>query len=368
MNKKDLSQKLRTAYSDEMPDLLPEIQHTCSRTGQTGKPVVQRRRPSVLRRAAALAACLALFIAGFASGHFLQPPVVNTNPTTPQPSGSQPPVVVTPVVQTVVYMDVNPSIQLSFDADNRVVSCLAGNEDAQVILKNLQLEGVERNTALAAVLGSMYLNGYLKADSNAVLISVDSAEGAEDADAVLVEITEEINAVFSSSDMTCSIIAQNLDCSQALQQRAEEYGVSAGKMYLVDKLIEAVDFMEPADAEGLTQLSVGELNLLYISYAEGNDDLFGDDVVTGLLKGFWSIEDIMEVLLDKIDQFGLLESRQTITDYAKVNDQWRVVYEVRVRFKYSQNYYYFRYDCRSGELLESDFEFGNFGSNAADRI
>ncbi len=355
MNKQDLSEKLKAAYCDEMPNLLPRIEQSCSQTGQTGKPVQLPRRPSVLRRAAALAACLALFIAGFASGHFLQPPATpNITPTEGQPPATQP-----PAVQTVVYMDVNPSVELSFDAQNRVVSCKAGNEDAQIVLKNLKLEGVERNTALAAVMGSMYMNGYLKADSNAVLISVDSAEGAENTETVLMEITNEINEVFSTSDMTCSIIAQSVECCQELQQRAEGYGVSVGKMYLVDKLIEAVDFLEPADAEGLTQLSVCELNLMYISYADENKDLFGDDVVTGILKGFWSIEDVMEVLLDKIDQFGILESRESITDYALVGDQWRVVYEVSIRFKYSQNYYFFRYDCRTGELLESDFEFGN---------
>ncbi len=368
MNKKDLSQKLRTAYSDEMPNLLPRIQQACSQTGQTGKPVPLRRRPSVLRRAAALAACLALFIAGFASGHFLQPPAVTVPPTGPQPSTSQPPVIVPPVVQTVVYMDVNPSIQLSFDADDRVVTCLAGNEDAQTVLKNLQLEGVERNTAIAAVMGSMYLNGYLKADSNAVLISVDSADGAQNTETVLMEITQQIHEVFSGTDMSCSIIAQNLDCSQALEQRAEEYGVSVGKMYLVDKLIEATDFLEPADAEGLTQLSVGELNLMYISYADKNEDLFGDDIVTGLLGGFWSMEDVLDALMETINQTGLLESYQTATDYAKINDQWRVVYEVSVRFKYSHNYYFFRYDCRTGELLESDFELGSLWQSSNDWI
>ncbi len=348
MTENEWKGRIRSAVADEIPDLLPRIRESCARSGQMEDSfTVPRRRHPMLLRAAALAAGFALFFTGLAVGRLWS-------------VGEK---AVAPMAETCLYMDVNPSIALRLDGESRVVGCEAGNEDAEAILDGLELVGVERNTALSALLGAMYVNGYLSAESNSVLISVDAPDSEETAE-MLSEITEEINAVFARSEMNCSIIAQRVEVSEEMRSRAETYGVSIGKLYLIEKMIGGMESLDESDLSGLSAMSVGELNLMYAT--QGDTEIFADDVVTGLVGGFIRAEEAFSSLLDAVDlKEILLEEYETTAGYAEIDGRYRPVYEIRIRMKYSGNEYHFTVDCETGNLISSDFElhipFPDFG-------
>ena len=328
MTGREQNERLRAAFAEQMPDLLPRIKNTCERTPQIIPGAVSRPRRTARIRALSVAACFLLFFVGMAAG-WLWPHEVGT--------------AVSPA-ETVIYMDVNPSISLELNADG------------EALLEGLDLVGVERNTALTAILGAMYVNGYLSAEANSVLISVDGADGTK-TEAMLGEITEEINAVFAHSEMTCAIIAQQMEVSEELRARAEEYGVSVGKMHLVEKMIGGIDFLDEQDLEGLSALSIGELNLMYSSQTD--TELFDGDIATGFVSGFMKLEDAIATLIDAIGLKDLLlEEYEATTGYAVVDGVSRLVYEVNIKFKYSENSYRFVVDCETGRILETDFELG----------
>ncbi|MEG1501174.1 MAG: hypothetical protein RR396_04390, partial [Clostridiales bacterium] len=77
-------------------------------------------------------------------------------------------------VDTIFGLDVNPSIELSLSKQERVISCQALNEDAKIVLAGLDLRFTPLNTALQAIVGSMYQKGYLTGDKNAILITVQN--------------------------------------------------------------------------------------------------------------------------------------------------------------------------------------------------
>ncbi len=336
MTEKELSKRMRTEYEKEMPDMLSGIESACADASQVkGAPASMRPRGYFMRYIGAVAAGFLIFFGGLFTGTLL--------PKNEPPAGPLP-------TQTVVYMDVNPSVELRLDENGRVLQCIAGNEDAKKLLSGLELVGVERDTALTAVLGSMYLNGYLDNDNNAVLISVDGADG----DTELGEITDKINEVFSDSGMSCSIIAQSLSVEDELSAQAQEYGVSPGKLYLAKKLVHALDSLDEADLSALAEMSVRELNLLYTT---SSGEAFDGDIVSGIIGGYMSKEDVVIAILQKIGQSSsLLEEYQAITDYEEFDGERKLVYIISMRFKYSDNFYSFTIDCESGELLETDFE------------
>lgn len=340
MTGREQNERLRAAFAEQMPDMLPRIKNTCERTPQIIPGAVSRPRRTARIRALSVAACFLLFFVGMAAG-WLWPHEVGT--------------AVSPA-ETVIYMDVNPSISLELNAEGRVTACRAANADGEALLEGLDLVGVERNTALTAILGAMYVNGYLSAEANSVLISVDGADGTK-TEAMLGEITEEINAVFAHSEMTCAIIAQQMDVGEELRARAEEYGVSVGKMHLVEKMIGGIDFLDEQDLEGLSALSIGELNLMYSSQAD--TEMFDGDIATGFVSGFMELEDAIATLIDAIGLKDLLlEEYEATTGYAVVDGISRLVYEVNIKFKYSENSYRFVVDCETGKVLETDFELG----------
>ena len=64
-------------------------------------------------------------------------------------------------VDSVIGIDVNPSVELSINRKNRVLSAEPLNEDAREIMDGMDLEGVDLNVAVNAVIGSMVTHGYL---------------------------------------------------------------------------------------------------------------------------------------------------------------------------------------------------------------
>ena len=224
MNKHDIEQKINQEYKASTPDLLSKIESSCKEIEQIEAPILRKKPKNKLlfafKQIAMLAACLVLFISGISIGAFIKKSPNST------PNND---------IDTHIYLDVNPSVELQLNSDNKVVSCVAGNTDAEKILEGINLSGTDMNTAISAIIGSMYVNGYLTTDSNSILVSVDSSSEARDEE-LLVKVTEKINKVFEKTQMDCSIIAQNVAPDEALRERARENGISVGKMHLIDKM------------------------------------------------------------------------------------------------------------------------------------
>jgi len=283
MSNRDLKNKLRVAFEEQTPDILSKIEESCKAEEQIKAPLLKEEAPAkkswfstlTFRVAAACAMCLILFVAGLSVGGIFK---------NGKGGGAAP-------AETLLYLDVNPSIELQLDKDDRVVSCTAGNEDAEAVLSGLELEGVKMNTAMTAIIGSLYVNGYLTAETNSVLISVDN-ESTEKTAALLQDLTQNVNKAMTNSGMECSIIAQPVEVSDELLTAAEANGVSAGKMHLVNKLINTFDSFTDEDIEDLCSVSVNQLNLIYSVGPDGSGEYsFEGDVISGNVGGFITLDD-----------------------------------------------------------------------------
>ena len=73
-------------------------------------------------------------------------------------------------VAAVVSLDVNPSIQMSIDEQERVLEAKALNSDAEAVLGEMDFAGANLEVAMYAVVGSMVKRGYLSDKANSLLI------------------------------------------------------------------------------------------------------------------------------------------------------------------------------------------------------
>ncbi|MBQ8409464.1 MAG: hypothetical protein IJY39_11450 [Clostridia bacterium] len=346
MKKSSLKDKIRSEFAAQTPDLLDSIQASCANTRQetaieeSDQPHKHMIPSPPMRRLAICAICLLLFISGISLGH-----LIPTKETTADPTAT-------------VYLDVNPSIEIQVDENDRVISCVAGNSDAESVLRDLELSGTDLNTAMTAVVGAMYLNGYLSAESNSILVSVDTDDDGK-SDEMLNGLTDRINAVFEETDMTCSVIAQRIKAGEELKDRASEYGISVGKMYLVEKMIGGLESLDEADTSILSGLSIGELTLMYQNRSDGEaDGLFSGDVVSGVIGGFLKTEEALSSLLADINIHSeILEEYEAVTEYEQIGDSWRMVYVVTIVLKGDLISYRYKIDCKTGEILERDLDF-----------
>lgn len=348
MNENDMKKKIKQAYEKQNLDLLSKIETSC----QAEKQASPTQGPSnksfafsrLYRSVIASVVCFALFLTGLGIG-FVIPKDKGQSDSAFDDS-----------IETLVYLDVNPSIELQVNSESKIISCLPANDDAEIILDGLELKGVDMNTALTAIIGSMHVNGYLSSDSNSILVSVNTS--SEEKETILLEnITDGISKVFKESDMECSIIAQSVEIDDDLKRRAKENGISAGKMHLVDKMIEEIDGFSEDDRKNLSGMSIKELNLMYSTRPKPDDeghDPFDKDVTSGAIGGYLNDEAVINAILEATE----LDSENIVKYFVRAklvhgNEDRNMIYEAKIILKDGKELL-FEVDCSTGEIIKLD--------------
>ena len=262
-----------------------------------------------------------------------------------------------------IYLDVNPSVEIKVHK-NRVMETIANNEDGEIILEHIHLKGVDIETALYAVVGSMYTNGFLTEDKNSILVSVDNNHN--DSSILLDDITNQINDIFKDNDgMDCSIIGQHINKNEELKELAEQYDISVGKMKLILKIIEASDVYTEENIEELAQLSIQELDIIYKSLfnkgdldedIESDDKKDEEDVNIGSPNGFIDKDDAIGLVLDFL---GITEEE---IEFARVEALFNkdrkningMFYLVTLMYKETREIERYIVDCESGEIVSEE--------------
>lgn len=244
MTDRELETRLRQAAELAAPDDLDAILSRCDSRATKGNVIIMEEKKKSFRPRAGLwiaaAACAALILgaAGFGLGAGWQ-------------AGNQ--------VASIVSLDVNPSVVLEVNEKEKVLSAQAANADGAAVLDGMDLAGSPLNVAVNAVIGSMVKQGYLDDLANSILITVEDDDTAR-GQALQQSLTQEVTEALAANAQQGAILAQTVDHSDtALQQKAEEYGITLGKATLIQAMVSQNSQLLFEDLAGLT---VNELNLL----------------------------------------------------------------------------------------------------------
>ena len=135
----------------------------------------------------------------------------------------------------VVDLDVNPSIELTINRQNRVIDAEPLNLDGVQILNGMNLKFVKLENAVDAILGSMILNGYLTSQEDAMLVTVlmnEPTKAEEVKNTVVIRANQ-----FFSSDTKPVIYSQSLSNTPEISSKAANYQVSRGVMNLINIIL-----------------------------------------------------------------------------------------------------------------------------------
>ena len=206
--------------------------------------------------------------------------------------------------ESLVTLDVNPSIQLQLDDDEKVVDVVAGNEDAKKIIKDMDLDDADANVAINAVLGSLVKEGYLTTENNTVLLSVendddDKRESLED------DFSEHIQSSLKEYEIDGAILSQSLDLDDDIEEMMKKYDISAGKAVLIEKILEKNDDNKTYKIEDLVKLNAQELILIYQNRGNDDDQILGN-VAT---SKYFTSEQALDIALQNAGQ-----NRSTISN------------------------------------------------------
>lgn len=249
MTNHEIEERIRTAAKHMAPDKLSEILSSCEEPegavclentgGQKGGNQMSenRKRKRIL---AAVAAAAAVVIAGV-FGYF----GLNKDADLQ--------------VDSIVILDVNPSISLYVDTQERIVSAEALNEDAKEILGSMELKGSSLEVGVNAIIGSMLQKGYLSELQNAILVSVEN-EDAVRGQQLQEKVAAMIAASLQTDEPETAVLSQTVRMADAQTEAlAEQYQISLGKAALIQEVV-AQDATLTFDA--LAPLSIHEIVLI----------------------------------------------------------------------------------------------------------
>jgi hypothetical protein len=247
-----------------------------------------------------------------------------------------------------VYLDVNPSVELRIDRKERVTACVAVNDDAEGLIGDMELVGVKLNTALSALIGAMYVQGYLTQDSNSILVSVN-----ENDEQALNDLTQRINSVFADSELQCSIIAQYVPRDERLKDLAKEHGVSVGKMHLIEKMIDRVEDFSEESRKELCDMPIRDLGLIYRNAPPAEQDKPDKEVISGDVGGYMTAEQATQAVLAYlgIEEDSLFWS-VTYASFDKKDGSLVMIYAVKLIVLGEIELREYQVDCVTGEVTE----------------
>ena len=254
-------------------------------------------------------------------------------------------------------LDVNPSIQLEVNKNEKVLSATPMNDDGAEILDGMDLKGTQADVAMYAIIGSLLQHGYVDELANSILITVEDDDQAR-GEKLQQELTAQADAALANAQVNGAVLAQTLQNSEELSQKAQEYGISTGKAALIQAIVAGSN--NTKTFEDLVGLSINELNLLYTAQAPLEGQTSGNEQNTGAANAapittsgsasqsaYIGLEAAKEAALKHA---GVSASDATFVEAEYDYDDGRMVYEVEFHMKGTE--YDYEIDAQTGEVVK----------------
>lgn len=340
MTDRELEGRLASAVERMAPN---DVGSVLSRCGPQQGAVIQLRPEDAPRRKRrrwlplAVAACLAVLVGGGA-GYYYQ---------------------LGHAVASIVCLDVNPSVELTVNRSETVLSATPTNEDAVIILDGMDLTGAKVDVAMNAIVGSLLKNGYVDELANSILITVEDRDAQRGA-RLQQELTTQADEILAGAQVNGAILSQTIQNSAELQQRAKEYGISAGKAALIQTIVDGSGGTKTF--ESLVGLSINELNLLYSSLDAGVLPPAGSgtgDPAPSRVQSTGRANDSAYIGMEEAQTAALAHAGVSVADatFLEAEYDWddgRMVYEVE--FRAGGREYEYEIDALTGAIIKYESE------------
>ena len=344
MTDRELELRLEKALSAAAPNDVEGVLSRCE--ARKGIVIPMKRRTGGRMWKSLAAACLTLVLVGGGGAYYYQ----------------------ANAVASVVSLDVNPSIELAVNRNEKVLSATPTNQDGADILEGMDLKGTQADVAMYAIIGSLLRHGYVDELANSILITVED-ENTQRGEKLQAELTAQADAALANAQVNGAILSQTLQMSSDLSARAEEYGISAGKAALIQTIVDASNGTKTF--ESLVGLSINELNLLYSaqSAAPANPEAVGGagGDTTAAIQTTGSASQSAYIGMDAAKQAALAHAGLSATDVTFLEaeydyDDGRMVYEVD--FRSAGKEYEYEVDAQTGAIIKYESD-GSHGSGGA---
>ncbi len=252
-----------------------------------------------------------------------------------------------------IALDVNPSIEIEINRKEKVKEINTFNVEADEVIEDMDLKGVDIDVAVNAIIGSMVTNGYLSVNQNSILISVNSKNETL-ANELKSRISADINAKLGDESIEASVLVQNFESSKEIEKMAEDNQISSAKATFINNIIKS----GLTDANGvpysfstLAELNVNQLKLILESKAAVVEGVDYSGVASGGLY----------IGKDRAAEIALEDAGLSAADVSNVRvemdfetEYFAMIYEVE--FIFGENEYDYEIHAKEGTVLYKESE------------
>ncbi|MFZ5975708.1 MAG: anti-sigma-I factor RsgI family protein [Bacillota bacterium] len=156
-----------------------------------------------------------------------------------------------------VSIDVNPSVVMHLNYFNKVIQVQAMNADAEKILEKVNVLNDDIQVATEEFITEIAKEGYVAPDSDAAFMVTTNSQDQNRAQEMLRVTEQKIEQKMEQLHIRAGI---NGECiGQELVTRAREYGISPGKLMLVERYALSTGSPENVDISAWINKSVKEI-------------------------------------------------------------------------------------------------------------
>lgn len=239
MNKLNIEKSIRQSIALDTPDLFDKIVDTPVKKLESADYIIKSRkevksRASRMQRIFATCSSLALMFAiCFALAGFNS-------------------------VDSIIAIDVNPSIQIATNRSDKVLSVKALNQDGKNLIANKNFKNKDYNIVVKDLVDTMTSAGYIDQSKNSVLVYVSNSNSIK-ANRVKTSVVTDIKDTLTEKEISAVVYNQSIPDSKDLEALAKQYNISFGKMKFINELVEKDPTLS---IETLAKLSLQEISNL----------------------------------------------------------------------------------------------------------
>ena len=346
MKKREIKKRLNQTFSNMVPDVLDNILAQCeerevmenmnliNKNKEQKKEIIEKKKEKInFFRPKLVGALATVVVCAFGIIGFTQYQNMNNS------------------VDSIIDFDVNPSIELKTNKKEEIIEVNALNEEGKTILKDMDLEKVDLDVGVNAIIGSMLKNNYITEAQNSILVSVKNDDETK-AKQLEERVSNEINELLKAQNINGAVLSQMYNDDDTVEKLAQENNVSEGKANLINKIINAGMKDSKGNAytfDSLSKLSINELNLLLAS----------KNVVLDKVSSIGTTNESQFIGGEKAKEIAFASAGVTATSVTNLEveldcDDGILIYEVE--FNAGRNEYEYDINAKDGNIVKSSID------------
>lgn len=134
-----------------------------------------------------------------------------------------------------LIIDINPSLEMGLSEDNEVLSVTPLNSDADILLSDIDLIGLNVEQASQKIVDESIETGFIDEYNEDNMITIYSTDEDEDLrDQLQTTVVEKVRTSLEEKDVHALVVSGGL--TDEMKAEADTYGISYGRFLLVSRL------------------------------------------------------------------------------------------------------------------------------------